>query len=614
MHKEYCEIDDALFRFYNNSLTDEDKALMRKKDKKASLDSKGLPLDLTTPDPSALSSSEDLIGYMSSIYMNADPLFHVPEIVEANYISQAVGDKIRKDTNTFGWRLKILEAIQNAVWYNDGAIEVKIQAKGVELKAISPYNLLTDTALSPERQREISYAGYIDSMPVADFYTEINSKQYLTSLGEELKKDVMKFYSVAASMAEATQNSHKYIKFDSSANYFGTSIDWSTYNSETGDFDLDSEQKKSALDILSKNYVPYTILYRRSSARLLGLDILDFDFVNDKDEVQVFKLTCIGGLPISVEPLQVLTNDIPMFRTATYVDCDTTVPYSFTSRLMPVQNYAEKMYRARLEAVRASLDENEVMDEDFVEKSGNKVYIKSHARSDTPIGLSNVYQKNRMDTTGLNSLLLSLQETESLAKAVSGNTLLLQGGHIPGNRTLAESQRLLSTSESRFRLRATTFHNLTIEPLQRYLVYAYGKIITTLEYFDKSADEYRSLTPAELRMLLRRVDLSDGMLPSADLVSPEIITAILTFVTQAPEAQKYYDLRDLLDALGKAGGFEAISKVRAPHDPTDKVETAAASPQADASLQQEEEATPPPPQEEVETPQGQVPLNLNLQQ
>lgn len=594
--EEMLKVSDKLFEFLANEAKAEEEA--RKCDTEKDKDEN--PIKTPVPDPIMLTLTEQLVGYLSSIFIASDPLIEVPHLPDALHITSAIANAIRRDSNRHGWRVELVKAFQNAVRYNYAPMETLGTATGaVKVAAHCPFNAFYDTSVPIDKvPEEGAYCGYIKvrSLPQIVRILSAVEPQFLSSVGERLLKspeDALQFQGCSYGYSyndPDTYNSGSNVGISSTPQ---GQVDWNAdYNNES------TVERVHRLSSAANQNFEETVIYRRIPGSWLGIPSSKQVTTpeansNDDGAWPIYRIRILSGIALlSVEPVRHVRGKLPMTFGQTYIDTTMDVPFSFAARLAPAQRYAKTLSTARIAAMRDNLDKTKIVNTKYIEEStlGDKI-IKMKASSSIGDNGQPIPPRSAYDeiSGGNNSLVMAqlignLTDPSSFAEKISGANALIQGGHVPGNRGPTESRVMVAGTELRFKLIAWVVQATLMEPMQQGIMAQYGAQPTRLQYFDKDSNELRGLTDDEFRKAADQLELADGLLPDDTNVSPEMIQALMANVAQTPQLTQEFDMRSLFIMMANAAGFKKADRIPRP-------QAAAQAPVADPAAAADQTAT-----------------------
>lgn len=555
---------------------------------KGGFDKNGLPLNLTTPIPTAFANASDLAAYLIGVYAIRKPILQVPDLPNAMNITTAVKDALDRDSRDGGWAAELIKCIQNAVYLDYGPLEVRVTSTGTnKFKALCPFNTFVDTDVTLDKApAQGRFAGYMEKTSLAVLYQtlmEVPKKEYLTSWGERLLTNPLRLTeigTIAGSLGNCYHYHEPAFRINSERGDITPSgvtggTDWSLFGNE-------DKAAKVEHNIDTMNHVLYTTtVYRRSRFDWLGLpkEIYGVDPKAQSDgsigtKVPIYKMVYLNGaVLLSVEPVEEEHGLLPVvFGTMSLTASTGDRPYTITEQLVPAQAYSAKLMAARITAIRQSLNNKAIADRTLIKnpESLNKssddavAFIETHKAEDGTGDIRKAYMQLPFDSSGVSNLLGMLSEGDILAERIIGNSAQMRGIRTPGNKLQSEVSRDSTFAEGRFQVYAIIFQQTAMSPIKAMLRSNLGSVPGALTYFNRDEAKMMAINAQEFRESQFDFGISDGLLPSQKRIAPDAIGNLLTAVTQIPELAQEFELRDLFILFAHAVGVEDIERVPKP--------------------------------------------------
>ena len=554
---------------------------------KTDKDENGLPANVAPPESTILTNALDLSAYLCAVYAFNQPMIGVPDLPNAMHVTTAIKDKLTRDSNFGNWMLEMIKVITNAVFYNFSPGEVRLTAdKSIRLRALDPYNVFYDAAVSPENVgKDGMFAGYTDLQTAAQLYRTLRAAQdqYLTSTATAVLlgfDDLLKYNDIAGGTSSGLAHSESQVMrgiIDAISCYTGEAelsvVTGSSVANVNWDKFFDASVTTEAKSARSEYCVEVTTYYRRGLPEWFGLDKKVYGaYDRSKTQLPVFKFTIVNHtFLVAVEPVTESHGLIPIVFGQTNVSTSVGLPLTFTELLMPVQAYSDKLSMARVSSLRRVLSSRGLYDDKAIDpnsiadmSSTAQIRVNGHTLSEKNRSIGDVYMPMPFDASGVSYLLGSLGDSASYAERISGNNAQMRGGHVPGNRVASEAARVNQVGEGRFRVYAMVFQQTFLSGLKFIIRNNLSDCVDTLTYFDPKTGRNAALTLMEYMENEYEFDMSDGLLPSSKTVSPDAVSAVLATVTQIPELRYMKDLGVMVSMLAKAAGIDGFDRIPPP--------------------------------------------------
>lgn len=571
---------------------------------KTETDESDLPAKIVPPNSVMYVNCAELSAYLTAVYVAKSTIIEVPDLPNAMHVTAALKDKIGRDSARHAWALELIKIIQNAVIYNFGAAELRLTAKRENvLKAINPYNFFYDQSVPPDKiGSDALYAGYTELVTLPTLYRLLMASggEWLTEVGRSLISDI----GALERVAYLTHSRAAFVG-DYCAGGFGMTLSRAMLNnvrksgSHTPDWHAivndisDVEDKVLLRTSIAKGNYQLTTYYCRAMPEWLGLPAKKYGSYNGSDsgQIPVWKMYILDHTYLmAVEPVVESHGYLPLMAGQVQVDTSAEA-LTYSESLAPVQVFSAKLNIARIAAMRRALSDRGLYDktminaDDINDRSPTaQIPVNGHSMRELGKGIRDAYFHLPFDSSGIAQLMGSIGEVDEFASRISGNNPQMQGAHLPGNRTAGEAQRVNMMGEGRFRVYSILFQQTFMLPFKIQLRSNLGDSTQELTYYDQATGRKQSVSKAEYAENEPDFVLSDGMMPSTKMISPDMLSSLLTAVIQIPQLQATKDVGAMVDLLARAGGVEDFHKIPPPNQQVLQAQQAAA--QAQASAQQ----------------------------
>ena len=594
----YEEIDKMMYQAFTAMRE------MQAEDDKSKMDESGLPTKIVPPNSVMYVNCAELSAYLTAVYVAKSTIIEVPDLPNAMHVTAALKDKIGRDSARHAWALELIKIIQNAVIYNFGAAELRHTAKRENvLKAINPYNFFYDQSVPPDKiGSDALYAGYTELVTLPTLYRLMMASggEWLTDVGKMLISDISALERVAYLNTQRSSFIGDYCAggfgmtlsnaLTMSARKSGSHMpDW---HAVVNDLDDVADRVKLRTTIAKGNY-QLTTYYCRAMPEWLGLPAKKYASYNgaDSGQIPVWKMYILDHTYLmSVEPVVESHGYLPLMVGQVQVDTSAEA-LTYSESLAPVQVFSAKLNVARIAAMRRALSDRGLYDKSLISADDvnnrsptAQIPVNGHSLRELGKGIRDAYFHLPFDSSGIAQLMGSIGEVDEFASRISGNNPQMQGAHLPGNRTAGEAQRVNMMGEGRFRVYSILFQQTFMLPFKIQLRSNLGDSTQELTYYDQATGRKQSVSQAEYVENEPDFVLSDGMMPSTKMISPDMLSSLLTAVIQIPQLQATKDVGAMVDLLARAGGVEDFHKIPPPNQQQLQAQQAAA--QAQASAQQ----------------------------
>lgn len=599
----YTEIDKMMYQAFT-AMREMQQA------EKLETDESDLPSKIVPPNSVMYVNCAELSAYLVAVYVAKSTIIEVPDLPNAMHVTAALKDKIGRDSGRHAWALELIKIIQNSVIYNFGAAELRLTAKRENvLRAINPYNFFYDQSVPPDKiGSDALYAGYTELVTLPTLYRLISASggQWLTDVGKSLISDINALERVSYLTSQRSEFIGDYC-----AGGFGMTLSNALVrsarksNDHTPDWhavvnDLsDVEQRVKLRTSIAKGNYQLTTYYCRAMPEWLGLPAKKYASYNGSDsgQIPVWKMYILDHTYLmAVEPVVESHGYLPLMAGQVQVDtAGDSLTYS--ESLAPVQVFSAKLNIARIAAMRRALSDRGLYDKSLIESDDinnrsptAQIPVNGHSMRELGKGVRDAYFHLPFDSSGIAQLMGGIGEVDDFASRISGNNPQMQGAHLPGNRTAGEAQRVNMMGEGRFRVYSILFQQTFMLPFKIQLRSNLSDSTQELTYYDPATGRKQSVSQAEYAEYEPDFVLADGMMPSTKMISPDMLSSLLTAVIQIPQLQATKDVGAMVDLLARAGGVEDFHKIPPPNPEVLKAQQAAQQAQTSAQQGQQQQA------------------------
>lgn len=599
----YTEIDKMMYQAFT-AMREMQQA------EKLETDESDLPSKIVPPNSVMYVNCAELSAYLVAVYVAKSTIIEVPDLPNAMHVTAALKDKIGRDSGRHAWALELIKIIQNSVIYNFGAAELRLTAKRENvLRAINPYNFFYDQSVPPDKiGSDALYAGYTELVTLPTLYRLISASggQWLTDVGKSLISDINALERVSYLTSQRSEFIGDYC-----AGGFGMTLSNALVrsarksNDHTPDWHAvvndisDVEQRVKLRTSIAKGNYQLTTYYCRAMPEWLGLPAKKYASYNGSDsgQIPVWKMYILDHTYLmAVEPVVESHGYLPLMAGQVQVDtAGDSLTYS--ESLAPVQVFSAKLNIARIAAMRRALSDRGLYDKSLIESDDinnrsptAQIPVNGHSMRELGKGVRDAYFHLPFDSSGIAQLMGGIGEVDDFASRISGNNPQMQGAHLPGNRTAGEAQRVNMMGEGRFRVYSILFQQTFMLPFKIQLRSNLSDSTQELTYYDPATGRKQSVSQAEYAEYEPDFVLADGMMPSTKMISPDMLSSLLTAVIQIPQLQATKDVGAMVDLLARAGGVEDFHKIPPPNQQVLQAQQAAAQAQASAQQGQQQPA------------------------
>ena len=533
--------------------------------------------------PIVMPQVEAAVTYQASVFLSGTPLF--PVVAEPANMDAALQLETIIDNQAIrgGWVHEFMLLFRDAYKYNFGALEVdwirdttpsletdvKFSTKeakpnqviweGNAIKRIDPYNLIYDTRVPPTQvHTRGEYVGYTQIM------SRMELKAFLASLDGKIIANVKS--ALESGLGNTTISSSS-----ETASYYIPQVNPDISISkdqgyDAGDFNWIKWAAISGADggaIQYKNAYQITTLYARILPEDFGLK------VPNRNTPQVWKFIYVNDSVLILAERQTNAhNYLPIMCVQGTVDGLGHQTKSLASNGVPLQQLSSAIWNAIIAGTRRSITDRVLYDPSRVSKelinSANpsaKIPVRPAAYG-KPVGES-VYQfPFRMDNIADLSALSN--QVNNMADKLDRQNPIKRGEFVKGNKLKAEVDAVMSNASGGDQMRAMQLEATLFTPLKEILKLNILQYQGAEAVFSRDKDQLVTVDPIALRKAVMAFKVSDGLVPSEQLISESAIRDGFQTLANMPQLAAGYNLPPFFSYMMKLQGakISAFEKPR----------------------------------------------------
>jgi hypothetical protein len=522
--------------------------------------------------PVVMPQVESALTYLSDTFLTGYPIFGVvapPAQVEAlGQFETLIGE----NSILAAWPQELMKVMRDGLKYDLGAVEVVWEERktfniepaqleklaqgkvketlyaGTYMKHLSPYNLILDTRVSPDKNHlEGEYAGYTEML------SRIETKKRMADLNILGTMNFTKAWESGTPVTTGSQSSPV-------GNFYVPQINPGALLPESQRTDFDWMQWASlskpngAAAIAYRNSYEWTVLYARIIPRELGMR------VPDGGEIQIWKFIIINRqVVIFAERQTNAHNYLPIIVCKPSNDGLGWQSKSFAENATPYQQLASALTNSALSSQRRKVYDRILYDPTKIRKQDidntspvARIPVKN---SQFGKGIQDAVYPFPYRDDGVPEILQMAQQVVSQAEVGNGQNRVTQGQFQKGNKTRSEFETVMNNSSSRPKMMAIGLEYSFWAPIKMIVksnILQYQPPVTII---NSQSKESITVDPAQLRKALISFQLSDGLLPSSKIIDPALVNTLFQAAPAMPQIQAEYDLMGMLAySLALQGG------------------------------------------------------------
>ena len=497
------------------------------------------------------------VAYLTTTFLGAKEIFPVSTAPDKEEVATAVNTLFKQYARDFSWTRNLILCFKDAAKYDVMAAECcwkqviigaatneieqqasnKIIKEGFSIKHLDPYNTFWDVSVVPsELSSNGEFAGYIETM------STINLHRFLLTLPvnngwNHRIKDIKKG---GATKYYYTPSITSYKKHD-------TKVNWETH------FNLALN-----LGATGANKVHEVVtLYCRIIPSDYGLD------VPARGTPQVWRLIVVDSQYIVFGECLPNTHDyLPIILGQ---PSESNLGYqqkSMPEELADIQNMASTLWSAEIKSTRRTVVNREIYNPLLVSKED------INNASDT----AKIPLRNSAYGQDINQAIRPLPHTDpalgtrsnlasaltQFAKEVTGQNQVSTGQFIPGNKTNAQFQEVLSKSNARQITMALLLEGQFFAVLKHLLREDLKRFQQPTSAFDADTKSFVDVNMNEINDTQVAFNINDALALDADSPSPDVIMVAMQTIQSVPELAQIYDVGKVFANLMSASGIKHL--------------------------------------------------------
>ena len=564
--------------------------------------------------PIVMPQVESALAYHTSVFLTGYPIFGTVAPPEHAAAIPQMDTIIGENQIRAGWVSELIKTIRNGLKYDLGACEVVWETKksfnigtpdikqisagkpeetryaGNWIKDLSPYNLILDTRVSPDKNYlEGEIAGYTEMLsPVA-------MKQRMEELDVLSAMNFREAFNSPSTGSETGNNSASTGFYTPAINPdallpVGTNpqsqFSWAQF------FGMVNSKREGQIQ-----YQPsyeWTVLYVRLIPSIFGIR------TSAPNHVQIWKFIIVNrSVCIFAQKQSNAHGFLPILVCKPSNDGMSWQSKSFAQNAEPFQYVASALTNSAIESQRRKVYDRVFYDANRVQKKDID-NVSSVAR----IPVKNTqYNKDIASAVhvvpyrdeGVSDVLAFAQNVTQMAEIANGQNRVQQGQFQKGNKTRREFDTVMNNANSRQQMSALSIEFTFFAPLKEIIKSNILQYQPPTTLVNSKTQESVQVDPTALRKAMLSFKMSDGLLPTSKMISGEVFTTILQSAQIIPEVRVQYDIMGMLDYQLALEGADWLSHFkRTPEAQQEYLQTMTAAAQASGNAKPPEVSQPTP--------------------
>lgn len=511
---------------------------------------------------------ETAVAYQTSVFLTSTPIFqvvsHAEFVDEALQLSTILDNQAREG----GWTRQFMLSFRDGYKYNYSPIEVsweqrtvasletdedfsKEEAKpkdvlwrGNVITRLDPYNTFQDPNVTPtEIYKDGEFAGF------TKLYSRINFKKFLHELRSKQTRDTQALESPFTGVtSEASSGTGYFIPIINPAKDLGDTGKQGTNWMKWAYLPDDSVNQ-----IQYRDFYEVTVLYCRILPGEFGLK------VPSRYTPQIWKLIIINNsVVIYCERQTNAHNWIPILIGQPYEDGLGYQTKSLADDAEPFQAVTSAFMNSMVASRRRAVSDRVLYDPSRVaaaqinsENPSAKMPVKPAAYgkkiSDAVYAFPYREDQNSMSMTQIRDLI-------SMSNELAGQNSARQGQFVKGNKSPGEFETIMSNATGRDRMAAILYEVQVLRPMKHVFKTNILQYQPTANLYSQAEEVAVAIDPIALRKATLEFKLSDGLIPSEEIMNAEALTVALQTMQAVPEIGAGYNITPMFSYMIKSSG------------------------------------------------------------
>ncbi len=533
--------------------------------------------------PVVLPAVESAVVYQSSVFLTGTPIFE--SVASPRYQDAALqfNTTLEENATRGGWVRELQMFFRDGFKYNFSAIEVTWDRKvtyaletdstyksGKEGKPVEvvwegnclnrwdPYNTFWDTRVPitqvPERGE---FAGRTELM------SRIQLKKLLAELPNKIVANIKPAFESAFGVGTGT--------ISAMACYYIPPVNWRVFNTITpllGTNWMQWAGASGALDqgtkIDYKNLFEVTTLYAR---------ILPSDFriiVPEANTPQVWKFIIVNqSVVIYAERMSNAHEKIPVLFGQPLEDGLSYQTKSLAENVIPIQSVSSALINSVIAARRRAISDRGLYDPSRVGEAqinstnpSAKIPVKPAAYGKP---LNEAYFPIPFDDRNSATIMQELGPIVKLADIITGQNPSRQGQFVKGNKTRTEYADVMENSNGRDQACSLLLEDQVFGPMKMILKSNTLQYQGVATYYNRAKQTDVAIDPIILRNAILEFKISDGLTPTAKLISSDTLQTAIQVLGSSPQLAAEYNIGPMFSYLMKTQSAQ-ISEFEKPKE------------------------------------------------
>ena len=524
--------------------------------------------------PIVMPQVESAVAYQAGVYLTSYPIFGVVSAPENMSQAQQFETVLGQQSQRYGWTREMIKIFRNAQKYNFGAgvclwettplkavvtdsdpttagraALKEYKYGGNRIRSIDVYNCFQDMTVSPsDIHTHGEYFGWNEVVP------RIMLKRMLRALDSSKTTQATEaFNSRFAGITNSDSSGLTYyrpvINRLEGAGLVGSNIgggtNWGQWAGLPG-------ARNNANINCAENYLVTHFLCRAAPA--------DFGAPGN-DDVVFYGIIVNWNTVVYVEQLNVGHDYLPAFVMQPNEDGLGYQTQSMADNAAPFQDMSSALWNATLESKRRAVFDRLIYNPRFIDKkdidpvsSVARIPLRNAIMAKDGNEMARaIYQIPYRDENASTNLQMS-EMISGMADQATGQNKVDRGQFQPGNKTRTEFTTTMQNSNSRQQLSALAIQGQFMTPLKEVIKSNVMQFQTSDTILNREKKQLVKVDPVQLRQAILEFQLTDGMLSSDKMMSPELLMVFLQTAQSIPTMATEYDIMGMFMYWAKLQG------------------------------------------------------------
>jgi hypothetical protein len=512
--------------------------------------------DITVP--VIMPQIESAVAYQAGVFLTSYPIFGVVASPANQDVATMFEATLAKQGEKFGWAREMLKTFRNGMKYNFGPMvvdwtripiqklvnnadlnskdRVKMEQafyQGNSLTSLDPYNCFMDTLCAPcDIPTKGEFFGWNDLM------SRIQFKRFVGTLDPHCTYGLKHAFESGYSMGAGGDSSSAFNYYVPQVNRYFNMQDLVS-QAKTNWASWAGLEKTIGNDIDYRDRYLVTTLFCRACPS---------DFGGYGNIPQIYKLVIVNWQHVVYAERLIVAHDyLPVVVMQPNEDGLGYQTQSMLDNSIPYQDMATAMWNTTIESQRRKVYDRLVYNPHYIDKknvdpaaSVSRIPVKNAGMLgfDIQKALYKIPYDDPQPTLGIQASQLIGQ----MADEAAGQNRVARGQFQKGNKTSTEFETTMDGSNNRQQLQSLTLEHQSITPIKEIIRSNTLQNQAVESILNRNSKEIVEVDPVALRETILEFNMTDGVLPTDKLMSPQVMQVFMQTAQAIPGAMAQYDV------------------------------------------------------------------------